>query len=275
MLMCLSPSVWRDVGRSWGGICFFYMLLLLALTWLPWFIKARITYNRFVATDAQSLVSQVPQITITNGVVSCDKPQPYTITEPKTGQPIVVIDTTGATTQPPPTPPAFLLTNNALITREQNNQSRTYDLSGIKSFYLDSSIVQGWLTKFGGWIFPVGYPLVLLWSILWRLGYMLVLGAIGMAFNGRAKLTYAGVMRLAAIAMTPMLVIDTALSFTPMPSLGCVWFFVEAGVTIAILSMAVKANAPEAAAGGGFAMNPMYAPPAPLPPPPPQGPWQQ
>jgi hypothetical protein len=274
MVMSVSPAVWRDVGRSWGGICFFYLLLLLALTWLPLFIRAQMGFNSFVQKDAPKFVNQVPKIQITNGVVSCDRPQPYVIKNPDNGQPIIVIDTTGGTTQPPPNPPAILLTNKALISREQY-QTKTYDLSQVKSFSMDNTTVMGWLETVRKLIFPVGYPVLIVFTLLWRLLCMIILAAIGSAFNSRARLTFGGLMRLAAIAMTPMIVIDTILFFVPMPSVGCVWFFIETGVAVGILAMAVKANAPESSMPGGFAMAPAYPTYPPPPPQPPQAPQQR
>jgi hypothetical protein len=273
MVMSLSPAVWRDVGRSWSGIGAFYMLLLLALTWLPAFIRAQTGFNTFVQKEAPKLVNQVPKIQITNGVVSCDKPQPYVIKNPDTGVPLIIIDTTGRTTQPPPNAPAMLLTNNKLITREQY-QTKTYDLSKVQSFYMDNTTVMGWLEWIGKLIFPVGYPAIVLLDKGWRLLCMIVLAAIGSAFNSNARLPFSALMRLAAIAMTPMILLDTALSFVPMPNVGCIWFFIEAGVAVGILALAVRANGPESSTPGGFAVGPAGYPAYP-PPPPQQQQWPQ
>ena len=243
MLLSFMPDVWKDVGRGWKGVCFFYMLILLLVTWIPSFIRGQANINKFVTTDAPPIIDQIPHLIVTNGVLTCDKREPYTITDPGTGRAVVVIDTTGGTTEPPPAPSMLLTRTTAVIA--QTSKTETHSLAGM-NFSFDAPKAREALNKLKELFLPVGFPVMVVLSFIWRFICMLILAAIGMAFKGgnQSLPNFAGGMRLAAIAMTPMIFIDALLAFFPIPSLGCVWFFVEVGVAIGIMAAAVKATGP-------------------------------
>lgn len=276
----LSPKLWRDVGRNWGGICFFYMLLLLLATWLAVLIPINTKIKGFVDKDSRALTDQIPHVKVVNGIVSIDKPEPYTITDPENGQPIVIFDTTGKTTAPPI--PGVLVTRDSILVRDQT-QTRTVDLKGQNGDF-DSQTAHNLLAKLHSYFLPVGLPAM---TLLWMIGALILMllgGAIGSGFSSsqQANLSFGATMRLTAIAMTPGILLNTALAFTSF-SPGCFVYLIDVAITLVVLFMAVKANA-----GGGGPPNPAwppapgYAPPAgytpppsygqtpPLPPPPPQ-----
>lgn len=242
MFLCLSPNVWRDVGQRWPGAGLTVVFLVLFLTWLVSFIRIEIGYSNFVANDSQKLVSQVPKITITNGVVTCDRPQPYVIRDPDTGAPLVIVDTTGKTVEPPK--PAFaLLTKDAVITRDAQGMIKKMPLDGVKSFYLDQARVSGWLQDLKGWL-PVFFGVLLVFAWLARLLQLLIYAGIGQALasNFRARLTYGGAMRLTAIAIIPVAVLTTVLDLLHVPGLGCGGWALERILEFVILVFAIKAN---------------------------------
>ncbi len=267
------PDLWRDVGQRWWGIGLTYMFLLQLITWAPFFVKGHAALSKFVAVDAPKLTSQIPTITVTNGTISIDRPEPYTITNPETGEPLVVFDTSGDTTEPPPNIPSILVTKHGVSIRKDPSQIQTQDFSQWQGTHqLKPSDVQGWLDLGVRCWWPVGYPLMTILGWLWRLFLMLVLALIGLAFASgtKAPLTYAGLLRLSAIAMTPVIWIDTLMLMVPSLDFGCGW--VIAGILIDLLMMflAVKANAPKTPAAGfsgqqGFPMSPAGWPPPPAP----------
>ena len=85
ILSFYSQPLYRDVGRHWQGFCFTYLLLLLALAWVPTTIKAHLAVANFVQNVAAGIVKQIPPIRISNGEVSTKVETPYFITEPKDG----------------------------------------------------------------------------------------------------------------------------------------------------------------------------------------------
>src|SRR5688500_8215830 len=91
VLSFFSKSLYRDVGKNWRGTGLLYLLLVLALVWVPTIIKAQMGLSSWVAGDSQELTKQIPAITITKGEVSTDVTTPHFIKDPKTGNVMAII----------------------------------------------------------------------------------------------------------------------------------------------------------------------------------------
>ncbi len=272
-VMWYSPELWRDVGKRWRGICFWYLFLLLLVTWTIGLVKVYFSLGKSIRDDAPALVDQVPQVTITNGVISIDRPEPYTITDPQTKLPLVVFDTSGTTTQPPPNAPSVLVTKSSIVMRKSAMEMQTTDLSQIQSFQMDANSVRGWLKIAHSWFLPIAVPAAVLFSMIVRLVQLLIYGGIGMAIASsmRAPLTFAGTMRLSAVAITPVILIDTLVMLAGFSGAGgCFWTLGGIAVEVLLLVMAIRANAPVGpgpAGPGGFPVQQPWGAPA-FPPPP-------
>src|SRR2546426_6973479 len=75
---------------------------------------------------------------------------------------------------------------------------------------------------------------------------MLLYGLVGLIFNSafNARLDYAALLRLAAVAMTPAMVVDTVLVWLVGAPVPCCGSMLLAGlITVSYLAFAVKANA--------------------------------
>src|SRR5437763_1022433 len=75
-MTAFSPDVWRDVAKNWTGIGLMYLLVLLVITWTAVLIRGYSSFSHFLTTESHEFVDQFPAVTVTNGVVSIDKPQP-------------------------------------------------------------------------------------------------------------------------------------------------------------------------------------------------------
>jgi hypothetical protein len=89
----------------------------------------------------------------------------------------------------------------------------------------------------------VAFPFFLLLSFVFRIIQALIYGAIGLLFAtwSNVKLSYAALVRLAIVAVTPCIVARTilGLAFVPLPW-AWLWFFLAA---MGYLFFGVKANA--------------------------------
>lgn len=283
-----APALWRDAGRRWGGICFWYMLILVAISWA---VCMGVWYPKVVAfgrDEVPKLADKIPPIHIKDGVASADVPQPYFVNDPDSGKAVFVIDTTGQVTQPPEVP-SILLTKTELIFRDRS-KTQTLPLKEMPSMDIDKSSLQTVFNKLRSLYWPVYFPVAVVSSIMLRLIQMLILGLVAMAVGSsqRPPLTFGGGMRLSAIALTPIIIVDTLLWAFMVPA-GCVWFVVGIVLQIVLLVFMVKAcdegggayrggGMPAVPAGGYYVPTggyppPGYAPPAPqgygAPPPPP------
>ena len=280
VLSFFSKPLYRDVARGWRGIGLLYLVLLLALTWLPPILRGHLSFRRFVRDDAPAVVDQVPTLTIRDGMVSIAEAEPYFIRDPETGRAFVYIDTSGAFDRQPEAEQAAILISRSAMEVRQERKTEIHPLSKVEYFYVDKAVAGRWLGAGSAWFGPVAYAGVLSWSLAVGLIRLLLYGLLGLIFASsfNARLDFPALMRLAAVAMTPAMVLDSlawTFNFGALPCCG--WQIVLAVVTLAYTGFAVKANAdagPPRGVYGGYAAPgspapyPHYAPPPQIPPPP-------
>ena len=237
-----SKSLYQDVGKRWSSTTFLYLLLLLALVWIPAMFKLQQEFSRWIQQEAPALVSQIPTITITNGEVSTDVETPYFIREPEKDTVLAIIDLTGEYTSLDDSEARMLLTKDTFFMKKDERETRTYDLSGIEKFAVDENRVAGWLELLATWLPVLLYPFAVLFSFLFRLVQALLYAAIGLLFAKalKAPLGYAALLRLAIVAITPVILLSTAaeLAGVTIPSRWLLAFV----VAMIYLFFAVKAT---------------------------------
>jgi hypothetical protein len=280
VLSFFSPSLYRDVARNWRGIGLLYLLLLLTLTWLPVLARWHFSVRDYAyGGAAASTLREFPTITINKGVVSIAEEEPYVWRDPEGGEVILYVDTTDAFDRPEAAQAKVLLGRSAVEVRNNPRETRVYDLSEVNYFYLDKNRMIAWTRWFSDRLVPLGLPTALLISFIWGLVRLLLYALIGLIFASifGARLDFAALMRLAAVAMTPGMVLDAlawTLNFGWSPC--CAWSVLIGVVTLIYLGFAVKANAD---AAPPVALMPAYGyPPVPgqypnAPPPPPPPPY--
>ena len=129
VLSFFSKELYIDVGLHWKGVNFLYLLLLLAICWIPTMIGIHVSFLDFIDNEAPAVVEQVPEITITNGEASIKEPQPYYIKDPENGDVLAIIDTTGTIDSLEDPNAICLLTKSRVIYRETKCETRTFGLS--------------------------------------------------------------------------------------------------------------------------------------------------
>lgn len=243
VLSFFSKSLYRDVGKHWRGTGLLYLLVVLALVWIPTIIKGHLDMSRWVDGDAKEITKQIPAITISKGQVSTDVTTPHIIKDPKTGTDIAIIDTTGEYETLENTDAKFLLTKSKLIVNKNASRSETYDLSGVQSFYVDRTHVESWLVTARHWLFPVLYPLALIFSFIFRAIQILIYALVGLLFARilHANLDFKALMRLAAISITPVLILNLLFEFVTFHIPW--WSLIGIVISLAYLFFAVKVNA--------------------------------
>jgi hypothetical protein len=223
LLSFFSEALYRDVGLHWKGTGFAYLLLLLAVCWIPAMIQIHTGFSNFIANDAPPVVNQVPQITITNGEVSIEEPQPYYIKAPDSNQVLAIIDTTGTITSLEDEDTLCLVTGTEVITRKNDVQTQTFDLSKVEHFVLDGDRIMGWLHTAKKFLVILIYPFALFSSYAYRIIQALIYAAIGLLFAKwcNTTLSYAALLRLAVVAVTPCIIVSTVL---PIADVHLPWY---------------------------------------------------
>ena len=244
LLSFFSAPLYRDVARNWKGLCYPYLFLLLALSWIPSTIRVAQSISGTTRNEISAFTSQIPDIQINNGSVSVNVPEPHVITEPKTGDVIAIIDTTGQVTSLDDLGRGVLLTRNSLVVKKNALDTRVYSLSRIKAFRLTGQQVEQWVLA-GMDVFKwVYFPVCLAGSFLYRVVQSLVYGVVGLLFASMLGTTlgYAASVRLAVIAVTPVIVLDTVLGLVPgVDGFWCMLWIVYLGIALGYLFFGVRA----------------------------------
>ena len=240
-LSFFSKKLYIDVGQNWKGVNFLYLLLLLTVCLIPTMINLHRGMSNFVNNEAPAIINQIPEITITDGRVSIKEAQPYYIIDADSNKPLAIIDTTGRIDSLKETDALCLLTGNKVIMKKSNFENRTYDLSQIESFAINGEQITGWLQIGKKFLAVVIYPFALLGSYVYRIVQVLIYAAIGLLFASfcNTKLSYAALVRLAVVAVTPCIIVSTALGLagTSLPG------FLYLVMALVYLFFAVKSNA--------------------------------
>jgi Protein of unknown function (DUF1189) len=237
-----SRSLYRDVARNWRGLCVLYLVSLVALCAIPGVMQIRTELSAFLAKEAPMYVKQVPAITISKGKVALDVPEPYLIRDENTGTVRAIIDTTGKINTLSGSKAVLLLTKTTLFVRGNEGETRAFDLSEIDHLFIDRSTVYSFLDTLDDWFAVFVYPLAVVVSFLFRGLEVIILALIGLLFTHalRATLDYRALIRLAAMAITPVVVSGGILALADIsihywPLLGVV-------ISIGYILFAVRVN---------------------------------
>lgn len=241
-----SAPLYRDVGRRWKGTGYLYLLVLLALVWIPEMAQFHYKFSASIEEEGRAVAYQIPAITISDGEVSTDVETPYFIRDPKKGQVWAIIDLTGQYNSLAGTDAEVLLTKTQMFVRQRRgtvNETRVYDLSAVKSFTLTRDDVSRWLELAKAWTAIVLYPLAVLFAFVYRILQTLLYALIGLliARSLKIELSYGTLVRLAVVALTPVIVLDTLRSLASI-HIPALWLFAFA-VAMGYLIFAIKANA--------------------------------
>ena len=215
-LSFFSKDLYRDIGQNWKGIAALYLLLLLAFCWVFETWAVHVEVSQFIANETPQFIEQIPEITIRDGNVAINEPEPYLISDPETKDVIAIIDTTGQYDSLDNMEAFMLLTNNKFIARKSEAETRVFDLSGVDEFFLDQAKVNKYVSVFESYFPFVFYVFAVIFSFIFRLVLVLIYGAIGFLFCkfANVRLDYQTLMRLAIIATTPVILLDTVLEIS-------------------------------------------------------------
>jgi Protein of unknown function (DUF1189) len=230
-LAFFSRALYRDVALRWQGVAFGYLLLLVAICWIPGSIRIQRSFAAFVDEEAPLIIEQVPEITIIDGQAFVDHPQPYTIRDPETDEALLVIDTTGTITSLEQTDARGLVTARQAIFQKSAIETRSFRFESVDRYTLDQQKIYHWLDMAKTWAAPVLYPLCTLGSFAYRIVQALLYACIGLLLASlcKGKLPFEALLRLSVIAITPAIIIGTLFDAATIElPLAGLWFFLLA-----------------------------------------------
>lgn len=210
-----SRRLYKDVAINWQGAAVWYLLFVLALSWIPFTIVAQYIVQKVYSEGSEEIVPQIPILTIKNGIMSTPESRPYSIVDPKTKQVLAVIDTTGHYKNLEEAHTNVLITQTAIISKTKPNQISIDELPKTLSAVIDPQVVNQYLKKYLPFMWILVFPVIVLLSFVYRLIQSLIYGLIGKIFAGISgvSLSYLQITKIVMVALTPVIVIMTILDF--------------------------------------------------------------
>jgi hypothetical protein len=242
-LSFFSKDLYRDIARNWTGLGFGYLLMILSVCWLFSMGPISSELGSFFDKEAPELIAQVPDLVVKDGELSIDQPQPYYIIDPATGEHAAIIDTTGTITSLDNSPARMLATRSAVLVLENEGTIKSYPLAEADDMTITQSTLSTWLKVARVVIYPTIYLTMLLVLYLLIIIQSLAYGLIGLLFATllKVQLSFEALVRLAVVAVTPMMVINTACMLLKLSGDWLGWLYLLG--TMAYLFFGVKAVA--------------------------------
>lgn len=238
LLAFFSKDLYRDVAKNWRGMGFLYLLVLvLILSMLTAFTyyQGRLAFVNMI----QPVIIQLPTITINKGKASIKEPVPYTIKASKTNKVIGVIDTSEHPISFQESPAWFMLTKDSFLFKENASTTRTQNLSAVPDQVYDQAKFQKLVMEFSYVITAGLFLLELLFRFCEGVLMILLLGLIAKLLT-HTKLEYQVLCRLAAIAITPAVILAQILEFLHLHiHYGALIYFI---ISMVYLFYGVEAN---------------------------------
>ncbi|MCC7410104.1 MAG: DUF1189 family protein [Gammaproteobacteria bacterium] len=237
-----SEPLYREVARRWQGRAFVYLLVLIAIAWTLLFVRFVPVQKDELTILAEKYITQVPAVHIADGVATVDALQPYEIRDPDSGRVVAILDTTGEVTTLEGTDAGMLLTRNQVISRENQTETRAFDLGHIEALTVDQDLLRAIVAGVLRWGPVVAWPLAILTSFIFRILQAIVYAAIGLMLQSmlHVSLGFNVLLTLAMVAITPAIVVGTVLELAtlPLPFQGLLLFL----LAMAYLAFAIRAN---------------------------------
>ncbi len=228
VLSFYSKEFYRDVALRWCGSNLGFLCLLLILCQIPAARHINHLAAELLDHAAHTYLMQIPPISINEGKVIVDAPQPYSIIDGN--HTLLLIDTTGKINTLNDAQSTALLTATHLHIKQRRLAPISYDLSNVKSLQLNQEIATHLIQQAKTQLLPALYIASLVLSFILLLFAVLICGSIARVFGliQRRSVDYATGLRLAVVAFTPPLILSgicSAFGYTVPPALFILLMF--------------------------------------------------
>ena len=207
VLSFYSRRLYRDVSTRWKGANLGFLFLLLAVCFLPAARNASRGAERIIDQKADIFLMQIPPMRFSNGKLSVDAPQPYSIIEGN--RTVLLIDTTGKIQTLDDAGAAALLTETHLYIRQKNKPPLAFALAEFGELEISRGIAELVVERAKGFFLPAFYVAGYLVNLVLFTLAALLFGAIARLFASIQKrsVDYRAGLRLSMVALTPVLII--------------------------------------------------------------------
>jgi hypothetical protein len=199
----------------------------------------------------RDLIEQLPNIQIESGKLSIKEPSPFFISDPETGNNLIAFDTSGQTAVPSELEVPMLVTSDGILTRTSRGDFQTR-FNGIQHLQITAKDMMNILSLLAFLIPFLHYVLELLSAWIGHIAQALALSLVGLllAKSINVDIKYEGILRIAAVALGNVILLDTMTEFFPLyiPGFGLMnitppsWFLYKLVLAIGFTLFGVGAN---------------------------------
>jgi hypothetical protein len=205
-----SKALYRDVAHNWKGTGFLYLLILLAICWLPTMASMHSGLSGGIDRDRSEVVSKHKPSYGKSGKAAYSQSH-YHVTGQKSGR-LSLTDLSGQQVSPDRIAIHIFTTFIKIILRAQANPDKEPDLSTFLEIFDFDQAQQTRNSSpdaISNYMLFIIYLLALAGSYVFRILQVLVYAAIGQLFCvwAGAKLEYDALMRLSVVAITPVIIV--------------------------------------------------------------------
>ena len=206
-----SLPLYQEVAGRWTGLNALYLFLFLLISWFPWVVKEQIELNRFGEQWVQPFIAEIPRFGISSGKLWIDGEPRRTISDPKTGRALLLIDTTGQTRSLEGLSVTALVTADDFIIRKDGGVEEKMPFSHLPNY----SVTPQELRKFVEDSIPsllwYSYPFLLIGSFLFRIIQVFLLAGVGLIVCPllENELSLPALIRISVLAITPAMILRT------------------------------------------------------------------
>lgn len=234
-------NIYREAALSWKGTNLFYLLVLVAVCWLPTAIRLHLAFNDFVEKDGPEIIRQIPEIRFKDGKAFSSSDGPVYIKNPSSGEVIGLIDTGNTTNVSSEKQEViFILNRETLTVRNGPEASQTWSVSqlGADGATLDKSMLEDWLSFSGRFFAMILFPFAVFVTFVFRMLQIFIYALMIFLISvfTRAELKFENTFRLATIAITPGLLFKAVLDASGLP-----FQFAEVIMSMTTLGLAAAA----------------------------------
>ena len=240
-----SQRFYRDVASNWRGAAFALLLVLALLIALKMALFISSELSNFDRVYAPGYVSQLPTITVNNGQASTPQAIPYMITEPTSGRPVLMIDTSRTQVDTSANQAIVFLTRTHLAYRKSPDETKLYDLSQLDDMVITQESAHRFIDFMATWLGWILAPFIFLGVYVLRLIVALVYAVIGLliCIPMRVSLPFEAMLALAMVTAAPVVV--TEFLFSLFSSGFNIPWLLSLGINLALLVFAIHANKPD------------------------------
>jgi hypothetical protein len=206
-----SIPLYQEVASRWTGLNALYLFLFLLISWFPWVVKEQGDLNKFAEEWVEPLISEFPRFGISSGKLWVDGEPRRTISDPKTGRPLLLIDTTGQTLSLVGLSIPALVTADSFIMRNESGVEEKMSFSHLPNRAVTSQELKRFVADWIPSLLWYSYPFFLIGSFLFRIIQVFLLAGVGLIVCPllETDLPLPALIRISVLAITPAMILRT------------------------------------------------------------------